>query len=175
MFHVCLYYTVLSVPCSLVIPCGEGADHLTLLCVIFSCVFVTFPYGFSGQVWYLIETIPDLCLLYFLGTEYDKEYGFFSPLSLFLILKAPPIICRRRQFQILPLFQKYQIRHDISWESYAGRRFSWNIIPYFFSKIGKDVAKFVVTCSCDWRFKFTNLRCNKLIFKVSGPGIIMPP
>ena len=23
----------------------------------------------------------------------------------------------------------------------------------FFSKIGKDVAKFVVCCSCDWRFK----------------------
>ena len=29
--------------------------------VMFDCVFVTFPCGFLGQVWYLIVTIPDLC------------------------------------------------------------------------------------------------------------------
>ena len=56
---------------------------------------------------------------------------------LYLTLKAPPIICCRRQFQILPLFQKQQTRNDISWESSAGRRFSWNIVPYFFQKLGK--------------------------------------
>ena len=39
------------------------------------------------------------------------------------------------------------IRHDISWESSVSRPFSWNIIPYFFPKIRKDVAKFVVYCS----------------------------
>ena len=33
-----------------------------------------------------------------------------------LTLKAPPIICSRRQFQILVRFQKYQIRHYISRE-----------------------------------------------------------
>ena len=27
------------------------------------CVFVTFPRGILGQVWYLIVSIPDLCLL----------------------------------------------------------------------------------------------------------------
>ena len=33
---------------------------------MFSCVFVTFPYGVPGQVWYLIASIPDICiLLYF--------------------------------------------------------------------------------------------------------------
>ena len=31
------------------------------------CVFGTFPYGVSGQVWYLIVSIPDLCLLLFFG------------------------------------------------------------------------------------------------------------
>ena len=56
---------------------------------------------------------------------------------LLLTLKTPPIICSRRQLQILPLFQKWQIRHDISWESSAGRRFSCNIIPHFFRKLGK--------------------------------------
>ena len=39
--------------------------------------------------------------------------SFRIPVSV-LTLKAPPIICSRRQFQILLLFQKYQIRHDIS-------------------------------------------------------------
>ena len=50
MFQVCLYYAALSVPYSLTITCWEKADLLALLCVIFSCVFVTFPYGFLGQV-----------------------------------------------------------------------------------------------------------------------------
>ena len=58
---VCLYYTVLSVLCSLVITCWETAYHLSLLCIMFPCVFVTFPYGVSGHVWYLIVAIPDLC------------------------------------------------------------------------------------------------------------------
>ena len=47
MFHVCLYYTVLSVPRSFVITSWERADLLALLCVMFSYVFVTFPYGVS--------------------------------------------------------------------------------------------------------------------------------
>ena len=38
-------------------------DLLALLCVMFSCVFVTFPYCVLGQVWYLIVSIPYLCLL----------------------------------------------------------------------------------------------------------------
>ena len=55
MNHVCLYYTVLSVPCNLVITCWKRADLLVLLCVMFSCVFVTFPYSVSGKVWLLIN------------------------------------------------------------------------------------------------------------------------
>ena len=62
VFHVC--HAVLSVPSGLVVTCWERADLLALLCVVFSCVFVTFPYGFLGQVWwYLIVLILDLCLL----------------------------------------------------------------------------------------------------------------
>ena len=34
----------------------------SLVCDVF-CVFVTFPSGVLGQVWYLIVSIPDLCLL----------------------------------------------------------------------------------------------------------------
>ena len=54
-----------------------------------------------------------------------------------LALKAPPIIGSRRQFKILLFYQKLQIRHDISWESSAGRQFLWSTIPYFCRKLGK--------------------------------------
>ena len=62
----CLCYAVLSVPYCLLITCLERADLLALLCVVFTCSFVTFPYGVLGQLWFLIVMIPDLCLpLYF--------------------------------------------------------------------------------------------------------------
>ena len=39
------------------------ADILALLCVIFPDVFLTFPNGVLGQVWHIIVSIPDICLL----------------------------------------------------------------------------------------------------------------
>ena len=57
------YYSFLSVPSSLAITCLERADLLALLCVMFFVCFVTFPYRVSGQVCYLIVSIPELCLL----------------------------------------------------------------------------------------------------------------
>ena len=48
---------------SLVITCWERADLLALLCVMVSCAFVTFQYGVLGQMWYLIVSYPDICLL----------------------------------------------------------------------------------------------------------------
>ena len=47
-------------------PCGtcwERVEPLALLCVMFLCVFVTFLYDVLSQVWYLIVSIPDRCLL----------------------------------------------------------------------------------------------------------------
>ena len=44
---------VLSVHSILVVTCWEMANLLTLLYVMCSCVFVTFPFGLLGQVWYL--------------------------------------------------------------------------------------------------------------------------
>ena len=76
MFQVCLYYIVLTVPCSLVITCWERPDLLALLCVMLSCVFVTNPYGVSGQVWYLIVSIPHLSLLlYFCSGTQHSAFG----------------------------------------------------------------------------------------------------
>ena len=40
--------------------CECGILLITLTCYfVFSCVFVAFPYGDPGQVWYLIVSIPD--------------------------------------------------------------------------------------------------------------------
>ena len=52
-----------TVPCTLVVICWEKFDLLALLCVMFSCVLVTFPYDVLGQGWYMIVSIPDFCLL----------------------------------------------------------------------------------------------------------------
>ena len=53
VFRVC-HAVFLSVPFGLVVICWKRADLLALLCVMFSCVFVTFAYGVLGQVLYLI-------------------------------------------------------------------------------------------------------------------------
>ena len=59
----------MSVHCCLVVTCWERADLLALFCDV--CVFITFPCGILGQVWYLIVhvSIPDLCRL-----SYFEEY-----------------------------------------------------------------------------------------------------
>ena len=63
-FCVCLSYTVLSVPFSLVVSYWEMADLLAILCVMFPYHSGTFPHGFSGKMWYLIASIPDLALFF---------------------------------------------------------------------------------------------------------------
>ena len=65
MEHYCYlcFVFVLTVHRSLVVTCLEIANLLALLYVMFSCVFVTFPSGVLGQVWYMIVLIPYLCLL----------------------------------------------------------------------------------------------------------------
>ena len=64
-------HAFLSVHCSFVVTCYEGADILALLYVMFCCVFVTFPCGVLGRVWCLIVSVPDLCLLtYFVNLKF---------------------------------------------------------------------------------------------------------
>ena len=68
VFHVC--HAVVSVPFSLMVTCRERADLLALLSVMFSWVFVTLLYGVLGQVWYLIVSIVDSCLLPYFNSCY---------------------------------------------------------------------------------------------------------
>ena len=66
LWIICFVFFVscafLSVRCSLVVDCWERADLLALFCDA-CCVFVTFPCGIQGQVWYLIVYFPYLCCL----------------------------------------------------------------------------------------------------------------
>ena len=109
MFHVHLCYAILSVLCSLVITCWERADLLFLLCVVFSCVYVTFPYGVLGQLYrlplysvelnYFLSKLPTLTdllpLHYFFDSKmitnrrvlhfgiYDRCFSVFNECILF--------------------------------------------------------------------------------------------
>ena len=59
--------TFASVHCCLVVTYWERADLLALVGDVY-CIFVTFPCGILGQVWYLVVSFPDLCLpSYFLN------------------------------------------------------------------------------------------------------------
>ena len=76
MFRVC--HAVLYVHCSLVDTCWERANLLAVWLVIFSCVFVTLPCGVLGQVWNLIVSIPDPCILpYFHKASTTKSPQMF--------------------------------------------------------------------------------------------------
>ena len=54
-FRVCSLHVLL-------LPARKGLASW-LLFVVLSCIFVTYPCGILGQVWYLIVSIPDLCRL----------------------------------------------------------------------------------------------------------------
>ena len=65
LFMSRVFHAFASVHCCLVATCCERADLLALVCV-FNCVFVTFPFGIMGLLWYLIVSIPVFCRLSYL-------------------------------------------------------------------------------------------------------------
>ena len=65
----CVSHAFASVHCWHVVICWEKVDLLALVGDV-SCMFVTFPCGILGRVWYLIVLVPDLCLIsYFVGSN----------------------------------------------------------------------------------------------------------
>ena len=59
----CVTHTFASVRRCIVVTCWERSDLLALVGDVY-CIFVTFPCGILGQVWYLITvSFPDLFLL----------------------------------------------------------------------------------------------------------------
>ena len=77
---------VLSVPYSLVVTCWERDGLLALMyvCDVF-CVFVTFPYGVLGQVWYFIVMDSWSLLSSFLCTDCQIVFLFQSGYIIFKI------------------------------------------------------------------------------------------
>ena len=89
IFHVCFYYAVLSVPCSLVITCWD------ISCVMFCCVLITFPYSVSGQVWYLIVSIPEPAFFFTLMHSIIVGFGIYGVIP-FKIYQKRTSLRRRR-------------------------------------------------------------------------------
>ena len=72
VFVPCVSHAFVSIHCCLVVTCWKKADLLALVGEVY-CIFVTFPCGILGQVWYLIVSFPDLCLLSYFNCI--KLYG----------------------------------------------------------------------------------------------------
>ena len=74
MFFVsCVSHVFASVHCCLVVIRWERADLLALVGDVY-CIFVTFPCGIMGQVWYLILSFPDLSRLSYFDYSIDHIY-----------------------------------------------------------------------------------------------------
>ena len=65
-------------------------------------------------------------------------------------------------FEIFSPFST-KIRYDISWESSASRRFSWNIILNFLFLKKRQNLKSSSAANYRWRFKGLHLPCQKLL------------
>ena len=60
------------------VTCWERADFLALVGDVY-CIFVTFPCGILGQLWYLFVSFPDLCCIsYFNNLEKYHLRGAFN-------------------------------------------------------------------------------------------------
>ena len=79
LWNICVIYVFVFVMLSCLFiaalwsPAGKGLTSW-LSCVMFYCVFVDFLCGVLGQVWCLIISITDLCLLtYFYKISFNLE------------------------------------------------------------------------------------------------------
>ena len=72
MFRVCHGF----LPCCHLL--GKGWPLGSLVCDVFWGVFLTFPCGILGQVWYLIVMIPDLCLLTYFVYQCLDNVGMYQ-------------------------------------------------------------------------------------------------
>ena len=73
----------------------EIREKMALLYVMFSCVFVTFPYDILCQMWYLIVSIPDLCLLPYFALNnivFDKSHVMLNDMLVEYIVEVGSVI-----------------------------------------------------------------------------------
>ena len=70
-----------SVYMCLVVTCWERADLLVFVCGVLLWV-CHFPFGFLGQVWYMMFLIPELCTLTYFGRPHIPNATYKVPRSL---------------------------------------------------------------------------------------------
>ena len=95
--------------------------------MMFSCIFVTFHYGVRDQVWYLIVSIPDLCLLPYFEIEV-LQYSILTSL-LFCDFLEPytvkPVLCGYPKNRQKMVFKPYgtcslmQVKSTAEWNYYT--------------------------------------------------------
>ena len=68
-FLIFALFVTLCMACFRVRPYARKGLISWIFCVMFNCVFVTFPFGILGQVWYLIVWISDLCRISYFHTH----------------------------------------------------------------------------------------------------------
>ena len=62
VWYLCLVFVMLSLLfIAAVLSSARKGLTSWLLLEMFNCIFVTFPCGILGKVWYLVVLIPDLC------------------------------------------------------------------------------------------------------------------
>ena len=79
MDHLCYLFLVFVMLLRLFIAactCWKRADFLALVCD--ACVFVTFPCGILGQVWYLIVSKPDFWHLSYFAVQLSNLGSNFA-------------------------------------------------------------------------------------------------
>ena len=67
---LCIVFLMLSrlFTYCLMVTCWERADLWALVGDVY-CIFVTFPCGVLGQLWYLTVSFPDLCHLSYFDND----------------------------------------------------------------------------------------------------------
>ena len=79
MFLSCVSHAFASAHCCLVATCWESADLLAHVGDVY-CIFVTFPCGILGQVWYFIVSLAELAvfLLWYTARRFVKVKYLFG-------------------------------------------------------------------------------------------------
>ena len=96
-FVLCVSHAFASVHCCLLVTCWERADLMAHVGDI--CIFVTFPCGILGQVWYLVVSFPDLCLLsyFYIKLAFDLQKQFYI-IKMIIACEYNVIYCQNCEF-----------------------------------------------------------------------------
>ena len=151
-FVSCVSHAFASVHCCLVVTCWVRADLLALVGDVY-CIFVTFPLGILGQVWYLIVSFPDFCRLSYFDISWQWSASTYKYLQQTTVSNYVPQVWNQIRFDIHVTFllqPKSSSRQHILFFSCVRNHFMW-IIYQTIALL--DVTNIVVCSSCYWCFE----------------------